>query len=212
DTLVDRYEAAFIDSLYQQYLGMINTVGVEKAEKMTQHFKRFVVDLKKLAFLEKQYPFSYYSLGVASILIDTLNIDSADVLQLIATRDKLRTNEYELITSVTIQHSDWFVSGDFRQEWNTALVALDSAALSRYDSTLNLSKFKYQLIPLKDSVDMEKWKALALKMPFPWDSLQLAEVDTVAKVITRKKMEEEKLRPLTRMQARITDFIDRLKK
>ncbi|MEQ9468353.1 MAG: DUF4230 domain-containing protein [Ekhidna sp.] len=212
DTLVDLHEAVFIDSLYQQYLGTIDTVSFDKAEKFSQHFRRFVAGLKKLSFLEKEYPFSYYSMRMAQILKDTFHIDSTDVLHLTITRDTLRTNEFDLATSITKRHSNWFVSGDFRQEWNTSMVALDSAALTKYDSTLNLSMFKYQLIPLIDSVDVKKWKTLAIQMPSPWDSLQLAEIDTVAKVISRKQEEEEKLRPLTRMQARVTDFIDRLKK
>ncbi|WP_420575187.1 DUF4230 domain-containing protein [Ekhidna sp.] len=212
DTLVDRYEAVFIDSLYQQYLGTIDTVSIDKAEKLTQHFRRFVAGLKKLSFLEKEYPFSYYSLGIASILQDTFHIDSTDIIQLVATRDTLRTNEFNLTTSVTKKHSDWFVSSDFRHEWNGSLVALDSASLSRYDSTLNLSKFRYQLIPLKDSVDRVKWIELATQTPNPWDSILLAEIDTIGKVIERKQTHEDKLRPLTRLQASLSEFIDRLKK
>ena len=228
DTLIDRYEAVFIDSLYQQYRGVIDTVSLEKAEKMSQHFRRFVAGLKKLSFLEKEFPFSYYSLGVAKILNDTFHIDSADVIELIATRDTLRSEEFCLTTSVTTANEDWFVSGDFRQEWNVSLVALDSISLSRYDSSMVLSKFKYQIIPLGDSmvlskfkyqiiplgdsVDREKWIALAALVPKPWDTLQLAEMDTVQKVIERKQVHENKLRPLTSMQARVTDFIDRLKK
>ncbi|MEQ8629678.1 DUF4230 domain-containing protein [Ekhidna sp.] len=212
DTLIDRQEAVFIDSLYQQYRGTIDTVGQEKAEKMSQHFRRFVAGLKKLSFLEKELPFSYYSLGVAHILRDTFHIDSTDVIQLITTRDTLRLDEFNLTTSVTLANDDWFTSRDFRQEWNTSLVALDSVSLSRYDSTLDLSKFKYQVIPLQDTVDRKKWIDLTAKVSSPWDSLQLAEIDTVRKVIERKQVHEDKLRPLTRMQARVTDFIDRLKK
>ena len=212
DTLVDRYEAVFIDSLYQQYLGTIDTVSIDKAEKLTQHFRRFVAGLKKLSFLEKKFSFSYYSLGMANILKDTFHIDSTDIIQLVVTRDTLRTNEFDLATSVTKKHSDWFVSGDFRHEWNESLVALDSASLSRYDNTLNLSKFRYQMIPLKDSVDREKWIFLAKQTPNPWDSILLTEIDTVRKVIKRKQIHEEKLRPLTRLQASVSEFIDRLKK
>lgn len=212
DTLVDRHEAVFIDSLYRQYLGTIDTVSLEKAEKLTQHFTRFVAGLKKLSFLEKGYPFSYYSLGGANILKDTFHIDSLDVIQLIASRDMLRSNEFELATSVTLAHPGWFVSGDFRQEWNATLVALDSASLTRYDSTLSLSTFKYQVIPMQDSVDRSKWVELARKTATPWREVQLAEIDTVQKVIDRKLAHEDKLRPLTRLQSRVTDFIDRLKK
>lgn len=213
DTLVDKYEAYFIDSLYQQYLNEVDTVSIDKKEKMAKQFQRFVAGLKKLSFMEPQHPFSYYSLGVANVLKDTFHISLEDLDQLVVLRDSLRVDEDVLSSSITINHKLWFASGDFREEWNSSLVALDSAAISRFDSTLNLSKFSYQLIPLKDSVDAAKWKEQANGEPdSKWRNLQIAEIDTVRKVINQRIVQENKLRPLTRLQASVTDFIDRLKK
>lgn len=163
--------------------------------------------------MEPQHPFSYYSLGVANVLKDTFHISLEDLDQLVVLRDSLRVDEDVLSSSITINHKLWFASGDFREEWNSSLVALDSAAISRFDSTLNLSKFSYQLIPLKDSVDAAKWKEQANGEPdSKWRNLQIAEIDTVRKVINQRIVQENKLRPLTRLQASVTDFIDRLKK
>lgn len=213
DTLVDKHEAFFIDSLYQRYLGEVDTVSLDKKEKMTQHFQRFVAGLKKLSFLEPQHPFSYYSLGIANILQDTFHISKEDEQQLINWRDTLRIKDHMLTSRVSQTNEVWFTSGDFRADWNASLVALDSVAISRTDSTLKLSKYNYQVIPLKDSIDRIRWQKRArLEADEPWKNLLISEIDTVEKVVQQRMIEENKLRPLTRMRASITDFLDRIKK
>ena len=114
---------------------------MDEKNKLKQQFHRFVTGLKKLEFLERGHSFSYYSLFAANVLKDTFHIDDQDIVSLKEMRNTLMVKDLELTTKAKEENPIWFISGDFRLEWNATLTALDNASISRYDSALDLTRF-----------------------------------------------------------------------
>lgn len=129
DSIVSLEDAHLIDSLYQQELKAMDTLRTPELRQYTlDQFATFVTQLKQLPFFKKEYPFSYYSLGAATILRDSFHLHAADTALLLQLRGTLRLpgkDSKQVTTAVTDAHSAWFASGDFLQEFNTTMELLN---------------------------------------------------------------------------------------
>lgn len=212
DTLVDRSEAHLIDSLYNDYLIQLDTLPPLRQEKLTQHFCRFVSGLQKLDYLNNGYGFSYFSLIANRILRDTFHVSNEDHQLLISSRDTLRSEKGILSTTISRDHSSWFLDRDVRIDFNTAVDLIENESLSRFDSTLNFSNYEFQIVDKTDSISIASYKLQLSTIPSDWEVLKRAELDTAVKALDISLSEQNKKRPLRRLSSSLNELIARLKK
>ena len=127
DTLITIHEAMAIEKFYINKRQQIDSIQSREVRERERRFLgQFIIRLKKLPFIQKNFSFSYYSLGAARILKDSFHIDSADLAILPAMRGKLKQSKYDLAlsTEVTEKDSLWFTSGDFIAEYHATLDAV----------------------------------------------------------------------------------------
>lgn len=215
DTLIDKNEALFIDSLYQHHLRISDTVSVDKKLKLDQHFKLFIASLRKLPFMEKEYDFNYYAMSAARVLQDTFHVSKEDVIFLNSVRGKITSTkeEPENITNTTMEdHALWFTD-DFRKEFNGMLALLKQEQLSQFDSTFDLNTLRFSEATL-DSTSIAEERQLLQKLPDSviYKEMRTKELATIDSIFISRGAYENKVRPLDRFSSSITDFINRLKK
>jgi hypothetical protein len=127
DTLITIHEALAIEKFYFNRKLQIDSIQSREVRERERRFLgQFITRLKELPFIQKNFSFSYYSLGAARILKDSFHIDSADLAMLLAMRGKLKQSKYDLALSTEVVERDslWFTSGDFIAEYHATLDAL----------------------------------------------------------------------------------------
>ena len=127
DTLITIHEAMAIEKFYINKRQQIDSIQSREVRERERRFLgQFITRLKKLPFIQKNFSFSYYSLGAARILKDSFHIDSADLAILLAMRGKLKQSKYNLALSTEVAEKDslWFTSGDFIAEYHATLDAV----------------------------------------------------------------------------------------
>ena len=127
DTLITIHEALAIEKFYVNKRQQIDSIQSREVRERERRFLgQFITRLKKLPFIQKNFSFSYYSLGAARILKDSFHIDSADFALLLAMRGKLKQSKYDLALSTEAAEKDslWFISGDFIAEYHATLDAV----------------------------------------------------------------------------------------
>ena len=127
DTLITIHEALAIEKFYINKRQQIDSIqSREVRERELRFLGQFITRLKKLPFIQKNFSFSYYSLGAARILKDSFHIDSTDLATLLAMRGKLKQSKYNLSLSTEVAEKDslWFTSGDFIAEYHATLDAV----------------------------------------------------------------------------------------
>ena len=137
DTLVDINEAILIQSIYQSELKKLNEPEPEdfasmkiKREQLLQYF---IDQLKGLYFINSGQHFNFYSMYAAQILKDTFNVSLSDRQLLVELRDTLKIDNEDSLnvtTSVVTENKEWFQHGDFRYEFNQAMVLINKEAMS----------------------------------------------------------------------------------
>jgi hypothetical protein len=165
DSVISLEDARLIDSLYQRELKAMDTLRTPELRQYTvEQFASFVTQLKQLPFFKKEYPFSYYSLGAASILRDSFHLHAADTALLLRLRGTLtqpEPNSQQVSTVVVDENRAWFTTGNFMEEFNASLVMLDKEIKQRpyREVTLDSIKrsghqllYKNQLVRLGDTI------------------------------------------------------------
>jgi hypothetical protein len=127
DTLITIHEALAIEKFYFNRKLQIDSIQSREVRESERRFLgQFITRLKELPFIQKNFSFSYYSLGAARILKDSFHIDSADLAMLLAMRGKLKQSKYDLALSTEVVERDslWFTNGDFIAEYHATLDAV----------------------------------------------------------------------------------------
>lgn len=131
DSIVDIGEALFIDSIYNQEMKLISAMdSPSKESKKKKLLQSFIVNLKSLGFYSKSDPFNYYALPVSTILNDSFRVDLTDIQHLTSIRGQveLTADKRSVMNQVSMDHSMWFTTTDFRSDFNVALKIVEESA------------------------------------------------------------------------------------